>query len=516
MKKFQLFLITLLLLMGSSAVRAANEMYAVLSNNTLTFYYDGNKSSRSGTKYNMNNAGTAPSWAKNTTIKTVVFDSSFKNARPTACSGWFWNLSNLTSITGIANLNTSSVTNMMMMFYNCPLSSIDVSGFNTGNVTTMNSMFYGCTNLKSINVSGFNTSKVTDMKSMFYNCTSLTSVNVRNFNTSKATDLSFMFSSCSALSNLDISNFSLTSTQNTEYMMQSAGLKTLTIPATANVLDKTACSNVGSKTAPCTLNFPSGFTPEKTSSGSGWYIWKSGYFKDGKPTGHLGDANIDNAVDISDVICIVDYVLGKPLSSFSFTNADMNKDSKVELVDALLIVDVVLGRASAPANRQFSGQDAVYLSGLGGELDLHLRGTGVFKGAEMTLTLPEGCSLREAVMNPMRSDGHELLVNDLGNGCYRLVVMGYKGKPFGSAETALIHLSVDGNLGNAVRVSDVLMTSTDLETVAIADAQGIATGIDGVIDGSASDGEWYNLQGQRVTSPHRGIYIRNGKKYSVK
>ena len=95
--------------------------------------------------------------------------------------------------------------------------------------------------------------------------------------------------------------------------------------------------------------------------------------------------------------------------------------------------------------------------------------------------------------------------------------MGSNGKSFGNGGTALIHLSLDGNYGNGVRVSDILMTSADLETIAIEGVQGIATGIDGLaIDGSASDGEWYNLQGQRVTSPHHGIYIRNGKKYTVK
>ena len=272
MKKLVLLFITLLMLMGASVVRAADAMYAVLNGSTLTFYYDGNKSSRSGTKYNMNSAGTAPSWAQKTNITTVEFDSSFKNARPTATTGWFWNLTGLTAITGISNLNTSSVTNMMMMFYGCPLSSIDVSGFNTSNVTTMNSMFYGCSNLKTVNVSGFNTSKVTDMKSMFYNCTSLTSVNVSSFNTSKVTDLSFMFSYCSALTSLDISKFTLTSSQNTKQLLQNAGLKTLTIPATANVLDATACNGVGTTSAPCSLVFPSGFTPQKDKTGSGWYL----------------------------------------------------------------------------------------------------------------------------------------------------------------------------------------------------------------------------------------------------
>ena len=222
-------------------------------------------------------------------------------------------------------------------------------------------------------------------------------------------------------------------------------------------------------------------------------------------------------MDITDAICIADYVLGKPIAKFSFANADVNKDNQVQLADALIIVDIVLGRSSAPANYRFSKEDAMYLSGQGSDLELYLKGTGSFKGAEMTLTLPDGCTLREASLNPALSDGHELLVNDLGGGCYRLVVMGFNGTPFSQNAAALIRLSLDGHPGEAVRVSDILMASEDLETIAIAGVQGIATGIDNpVADGLSSEGEWYNLQGQRIASPHRGIYIRNGKKYMVK
>ena len=43
-----------------------------------------------------------------------------------------------------------------------------------------------------------------------------------------------------------------------------------------------------------------------------------------------------------------------------------------------------------------------------------------------------------------------------------------------------------------------------------------AVGIDAVSVDGILDGEWYNLQGQRVSSPQRGIFIRNGKKYNVR
>ena len=495
------------------------EMYAVLDGSTLTFYYDNNKSSRTGTKFSMNKVGNAPNWTQNgnaTKIKSVVFDSSFSNARPLTCIGWFNGMSNLTSITGINNLNTSSATEMRMMFYNCSsLTSVDVSGFITDNVTTMKSMFYSCSNLTGLDVSKFNTAKVTDMSMMFYECSKLSWLNVSKFNTAKVTDLSRMFYDCKSLTNLDISSFTLTSSQSSDYMLYNVGLKTLAIPATANVLNANACMGVGSQSAPCTLIHPSSFTPDKDKTGSGWYMWKTGYFK--SVTRYLGDVNLDGKIDVTDAMCIVDYVLSKPLSVFAAYNANLNGDEKIDITDAMMIVDIVLNKpSSAPAATELSSSDLVYVTGNGGELDLHLKGSSTYKAAEMTLSLPEGCSLDEAEMNPLRSAGHDLLVNDLGGGVYRIVVLGVNSREFSQNGTALIHFSVDGDHRDDFRVSDVVMTSTDLESVAIGCVPGIVTGIDGLSNDGSSDGEWYNLQGQRVTSPQRGIYIRNGKKYMVK
>ena len=207
MKRLQLFLMAILMLLGSTASRAA-EMYAVLSGSTLTFYYDDSKASRTGSKYSMNSGASAPGWAQKTTITSVVFNSSFSGARPTTCYAWFYGLTGLKTITGINYLNTSSVTNMYGMFNNCGnLTSLDVSGFNTANVTTLERMFEQCPKLTNLNVSGFNTSKVTNMQVMFDECASLTSLNVSNFNTSKVTSMWIMFSGCSSLTSLNLGNF---------------------------------------------------------------------------------------------------------------------------------------------------------------------------------------------------------------------------------------------------------------------------------------------------------------------
>ena len=49
------------------------------------------------------------------------------------------------------NINTSKVTDMSLIFYNCLLIEVlDLSGWNTKNVTTMKNMFRGCENLEEI------------------------------------------------------------------------------------------------------------------------------------------------------------------------------------------------------------------------------------------------------------------------------------------------------------------------------------------------------------------------------
>ena len=128
-------------------------------------------------------------------------------------------------------------------------------------------------------------------------------------------------------------------------MKDCSGLKTLTIPSTANNLDATACVGVGTKSAPCLLDHPSGFTPQKDTTGSSWFQWKGGYFKEeSQPTQHLmGDVNHDGSVTVADVALVTDYALGNIPSVFYVENADMNGDGIITITDVSILVNIVLG-----------------------------------------------------------------------------------------------------------------------------------------------------------------------------
>ena len=128
-------------------------------------------------------------------------------------------LNKLQKIIGLANLDTTNVTNMSYMFNSCQnLTSLDLSNFNTTDVTDMSNMFWGCFSLTSLDVSNFNTAKVTDMSDMFNSCQNLTSLDLSNFDTSKVTDMSWMFYWCLGLTSLDLSSFNTAKVTNMNHM----------------------------------------------------------------------------------------------------------------------------------------------------------------------------------------------------------------------------------------------------------------------------------------------------------
>lgn len=202
----------LLMLMLLQPVMAQTQdpiMYARLNRETqtLTLYYDTNF-----VEGNDQGISHSPLWqtkAERKKIKSVVFDESFKDARPKDCGAWFWWFEGLTTIEHLDYLNTSEVDDMRLMFSSCTsLETLDLSSFNTEKVKYMYAMFDGATNLRSIKLpKGFIGSSVTDLRSMFKDCTSLTELDLSGSNAENVKDMGEMFYGCRALSKLDLTDF---------------------------------------------------------------------------------------------------------------------------------------------------------------------------------------------------------------------------------------------------------------------------------------------------------------------
>lgn len=260
-------LLMLMLLQPVMAQIQDRRMYARLDRETqtLTLYYDKNKQTSDNAIY------ASPLWAnyvERKAIQTVVFDESFKDARPKSCNAWFYCFEGLTRIEHMDYLNTSEVENMGLMFSICTsLETLDLSSFNTekvtdmqtmfegstnlrtinlpkgfigSNVTDLNGMFRGCANLTELDLSGSNAEKVKNMRSMFYGCVALSNLNLSGFKTGSLTDMRYLFFSCQSLESLDLSGFNTENVTSMESMFsQCSSLRSLDLSSfnTSKVID---------------------------------------------------------------------------------------------------------------------------------------------------------------------------------------------------------------------------------------------------------------------------------------
>lgn len=261
-------LLMLMLLQPAMAQAQTRQMYARLDKETqtLTLYYGSNYKE---SDYGISLLFGRPLWqttAERKKIKTVVFDESFKDARPKNCGGWFWFFEALTTIEHLDYLNTSEVDDMRSKFSSCTsLETLDLSSFNTEKVTNMSNMFVGSTNLRTINLpkgfigssvtdlnatfkgcerlteldlSGSNSENVKEMNEMFYGCRALSKLDLTDFKTGQVTTMENMFCDCSTLETLDVSSFN---TENVTTMLgmfnNCSSLRSLDLPGfnTANV-----------------------------------------------------------------------------------------------------------------------------------------------------------------------------------------------------------------------------------------------------------------------------------------
>lgn len=261
-------LLMLMLLQPAMAQAQTRQMYARLDKETqtLTLYYGSNYKE---SDYGISLSFGRPLWqttAERKKIKTVVFDESFKDARPKDCGGWFWLFEALTTIEHLDYLNTSEVDDMRLMFSSCTsLETLDLSSFNTEKVTNMvtmfenskhlrslklpkgfigssvtnlNATFKGCESLTELDLSGSNSENVTNMSEMFYGCKALSKLDLTSFKTGQVTTMENMFCDCSTLETLDVSSFN---TENVTTMLgmfnNCSSLRSLDLPGfnTANV-----------------------------------------------------------------------------------------------------------------------------------------------------------------------------------------------------------------------------------------------------------------------------------------
>lgn len=260
-----------------------------------------------------------------------------------------------------------------------------------------------------------------------------------------------------------------------------------------------------------------------------------------------GDVNLDREVDLMDAVMIVYASLGVSQTGFIAKAADVNGDGRVDLTDAVIVVYKSLGvepKSGMMARRadgepvtteSFIIDDVTIPAGKSIELPICFSADVDSKivGFQLNLNLPDGVTTvkdedalpvfikNETLCNkltfyPTENDGFAALPQTTS-----AYVKGSEGTLFSvelkADESLTPGTKLTGTVTNAmftVKDEDGSMRSVDVAdfSFGISIVDKTTVGIDDISRESVNDGYYYNLNGQRVDVPRKGLYIMNGKK----
>ena len=119
-------------------------------------------------------------------LTSITGIENLNTANVTSMVGMFIRCTAMTDI-DVSHFNTANVTDMTSMFFGCTgLTTLDLSNFNTEKVTNMTSMFSGCRNLTTVYVGNmWSITNVTQGTYMFLECNSIMGGRGTNFDTTQ-------------------------------------------------------------------------------------------------------------------------------------------------------------------------------------------------------------------------------------------------------------------------------------------------------------------------------------------
>ena len=215
----------------------------------------------------------------------------------------------------------------------------------------------------------------------------------------------------------------------------------------------------------------------------------------------LGDANDDDAVNVADIVEIVNYILEKPSERFLFGAADVNADEEVNVTDIVKVVNIIISGNSKTS--------AAYFRRAAGMSDL-----AQYTAAQFELSVPDGTDVGNIRLVENMRHTHQLVCQQKSANTYMVLVYSLTNEPM-KPENGKI-LESDG-LTDAVVMKDMIVV-TPTGDIAYYETASATTDIR-MIENGHTPAVIYDLKGRRIDSakkPDSGVYIINNKKYIAK
>lgn len=245
-----------------------------------------------------------------------------------------------------------------------------------------------------------------------------------------------------------------------------------------------------------------------------------------EPDVKKGDLNGDGEIDITDIIMIIDVMSGQRTSEQEVAAADVNDDGEVDITDIIAAIDLMITQKTSNTRMtrtqaRILTSDYISASMQGRDIPVNLVNQNTYCAFQMTVSVPEGMTLTDARLNGLRSDGHQIVLRQIGQNQYLIMGFSLDNDVLNGHSGCLFTLSTEGYAEGDIEFDNVQFGTPEalcyrLNSI-ITEAVGTETGINEVkYDSQQKDSQIYDLRGCRVVNPAKGLYIVNGKKVTIK
>ena len=195
-----------------------------------------------------------------------------------------------------------------------------------------------------------------------------------------------------------------------------------------------------------------------------------------------GDVNSDDAVDVNDLLSVVDFVLETELpTELQFRNADLNRDDVLNIADIIMMIDIIYGSSARTlASSPESIAEISMRNGGGTSLLLDLAYNGFVRGVQFDLAADISDIMFGSAMLSELQEGVMISSHTLEDGTTRVLAVNLDGGLISFSSDGFITIPVTMNTGRGEHVK------VDIHDIQLIDQNGQSIPVSAKGDGSVA------------------------------
>ncbi len=200
-----------------------------------------------------------------------------------------------------------------------------------------------------------------------------------------------------------------------------------------------------------------------------------------------GDPNNDGDIDVTDIIAIANYILGREMQNEFFVEAaDVDGDGVIDVNDIVGIANIILF-GNTPSN--IAGAKGIYASEINndyllltqkdnGQVTVNLKSHQHYTSFQMDIRVPDNMNIENIIMNS--SNDHVMNYARLDNGYYRILVYSVSNNDLSNNDGTLLTLIGNGLTTDGITLENVTFSNSSQQKFQLPWRTESTTGLQGI------------------------------------